>query len=222
MTERFPFGPASTARNPPPSPLINSHPFGSARSGPGRWKQGRRSPLRRDHGTAYFNNKPCSRRWRRPPTNDPLRSPTPLTSRPAPGPERTIPAAEAAGILHPTCPASPAVRTPLALVIMTDKYVTMVSINSSVARIIRDMLHINSCQGEAPGPLARRARWSFFRTIRFMILRAPSKVATNDSRHRISAADGSPGCVPGNLRRPAGHRHDRDQRVRELGTHGRC
>ena len=36
MTERFPFGPASTARNPPPFPLINSHPFGSARSGPGR------------------------------------------------------------------------------------------------------------------------------------------------------------------------------------------
>ena len=34
-----------------------------------------------------------------------------LTSRPAPGPDRTIPAAEAAGILHATCPASPAVRT---------------------------------------------------------------------------------------------------------------
>ena len=50
----------------------------------------------------------------------PFRSSHSLTSRPAPGPERTIPAAEAAGILHATCPASPAVRTQLALAIITD------------------------------------------------------------------------------------------------------
>ena len=42
MTERFPFGPASTARSNPttrtihPLSLINSYPFGSARSSPGR------------------------------------------------------------------------------------------------------------------------------------------------------------------------------------------
>ena len=35
MTERFPFGP-STRPEPPPFSLINSHPFGSARSSPGR------------------------------------------------------------------------------------------------------------------------------------------------------------------------------------------
>ena len=34
MTERFPFGPST--RPDPPFPLINSHPFGSARSSPGR------------------------------------------------------------------------------------------------------------------------------------------------------------------------------------------
>ena len=34
MTERFPFGPAGAVR--PPLSLINSHPFGSARSRPGR------------------------------------------------------------------------------------------------------------------------------------------------------------------------------------------
>ena len=33
MAERFPFGPST---RPPPFPLINSHPFGSARIGPGR------------------------------------------------------------------------------------------------------------------------------------------------------------------------------------------
>ena len=43
-------------------------------------------------------------------------------------------------ILHATRPASPAVRTQLALVIMTDKCVTMVSIDASVARITRDSL----------------------------------------------------------------------------------
>ena len=41
-----------------------------------------------------------------------------LTSRPAPGPDRTIPAAKAPGALRATCPASPAVRTQLTLVIM--------------------------------------------------------------------------------------------------------
>ena len=35
MTERFPFGPSRHGPNPPLS-LINSHPFGSARSRPGR------------------------------------------------------------------------------------------------------------------------------------------------------------------------------------------
>ena len=46
--------------------------------------------------------------------------PLPLTSRLAPGPDRTIPAAEAAAILHATCQASPAVRIQMTLVIIAN------------------------------------------------------------------------------------------------------
>ena len=60
MAERFPSGPST--RPDPPFSLINSHPFGSARSSPGREAAKRTSPMstsaRRRSGPSHQSRHP--------------------------------------------------------------------------------------------------------------------------------------------------------------------